>query len=65
MTENNDYEKRLQETYERFMRHEISVYDIEPAMLFRIDRMLEEELAEKEQFMEEIVQLVREEDNKY
>lgn len=65
MISNNDYEKRLQETYERYMRDEISVEEIEPAMLFRINRMLEEELAEKEQFMEEIVRLVREEDNKY
>lgn len=64
MTKNNDYEKRLQETYERYMRDEISVEEIEPAMLFRINRMLEEELKEKAQIMEEILRLVREDDNK-
>lgn len=64
MTKNNDYEKRLQETYERYKRDEISVEEIEPAMLFRINRMLEEELKEKAQIMEEILRLVREDDNK-
>lgn len=64
MTKNNDYEKRLQETYERYMRDEISVEEIEPAMLFRINRMLEEELKKKAQIMEEILRLVREDDNK-
>lgn len=65
MTKNNDYEKRLQETYERYKRDEISVEEIEPGMLFRINRMLEEELAEKARFMEEIIRLIREDDNKY
>lgn len=65
MISNNDYEKRLQETYERYMRDEISVEEIEPAMLFRINRMLEKELAEKARFMEEIIRLIREDDNKY
>ena len=63
MAKNNDYEKRLQETYERYTRDEISVEEIEPAMLFRINRMLEEELEEKMRLMDEIVRLVRDADN--
>ena len=60
MAKNNDYEKRLQETYERFRRNEIKAKDIEPSMLFRINRMVNEELEEKMRLMDEIIRLVRE-----
>ncbi len=62
MAKNNDYEKRLQETYERYTRDEISVEEIEPAMLFRINRMLEEELEEKMRLMDEMVRFVQDAD---
>ena len=49
-TEKTDYEKRLQKTYNRFMRDEITAEDIPPGMLFAINRMLKEERQETEQF---------------
>ena len=60
----NDYEKRLQETYVRFMRGEIKAIDIEPSMLFRINRMVNEELEEKMRLMDEIVRLFQEANKK-
>lgn len=63
MTKNNDYEKRLQETYERFRRQEIKAEEIEPAMLVKIDCILQIEMEEKLKLIEELVRLVREYDN--
>lgn len=63
MTKNNDYEKRLLETYERFRRQEIKAEEIEPAMLVKIDCILQREMEEKLKLMEELVRLVREYDN--
>lgn len=62
MAKNYDYEKRLQETYERFMRDEISAEEIELAMLIRINRMLDEELEEKVRLMDEMVRFVQDAD---
>ncbi len=63
MTKNNDYEKRLLETYERFRRQDIKAEEIEPAMLVKIDCILQREMEEKLKLMEELVRLVREYDN--
>ena len=63
MIKNNDYEKRLLETYERFRRQEIKAEEIEPAMLVKIDCILQREMEEKLKLMEELVRLVREYDN--
>lgn len=55
----NDYEKQLQRTYERYMRDEITPEDIPPGMLFAINRMIKEERQETEQIIKEMEKLLR------
>ncbi len=57
MTENSKYRKKVKKVYEQFRRDEISVDEIDFPMLLKINRMLDEELAERIQIMEEIYKL--------
>lgn len=54
MADRNEYKKQLQKIYEKYKHNEISAEEIPPGMLFTINRMLEEELSEKEFIVSEL-----------
>lgn len=58
MSDETEYEKELQKVYEQYKRNEISAEEIPPGMLFTINRMLEEELSEKESIVSELEKML-------
>lgn len=58
MADRNEYKKQLQKIYEKYKHNEISAEEIPPGMLFTINRMLEEELSEKEFIVSELEKIL-------